>query len=71
MEKDEENKKGWYNLSCEEVTKKLDTNIKLGLTQEEVRKRQEKYGYNQLEEGKKKSLFIKFLEYLFFLRLSL
>ncbi len=54
--------KNWFNSSAEEVAKKLETNSKLGLTSEEVKNRQQKYGLNQLQEGKKKSFFVKFLE---------
>ncbi len=54
--------KNWFNKSVEETTKELETNVKLGLTEKEVTDRQSKYGFNQLQEGKKTSLFVKFLE---------
>ena len=54
--------KNWYNLSTEEVTKELDTNINDGLSTEKVQKAREKYGWNELQAQKKKSLFVKFLE---------
>ena len=54
--------KNWYNLSIEETEKKLETNLNLGLTAEQVAKAREKYGYNELKAQKKKSLFVKFLE---------
>ena len=54
--------KNWYNLSIEETEKKLETNLSSGLTSEQVTKSRAKYGYNELEAQKKKSLFVKFLE---------
>ena len=56
----EENK--WFNQDFKEVEEKLQTNIENGLTQEEVAKRREKYGLNELKAKNKKSLFQKFLE---------
>ena len=52
----------WFNKEIEEVEKTLDTNIQSGLKEDEVKKRQEKYGFNELKEEKKKSIFVKFLE---------
>ena len=52
----------WYNLSKEEVQEKLKTNLESGLTTEQVSENRAKYGYNQLQAQKKKSLFVKFLE---------
>lgn len=52
----------WFNKSVSEITKELNTNIETGLCEDEVKKRQEKYGFNELEEKKKKSLLVKFLE---------
>ena len=52
----------WFNKSTEETAKVLETNMEKGLTNEEVKKRQEKYGFNELKAKKKKSLFVKFLE---------
>ena len=52
----------WFNKSVEETVKQLDTNIENGLTQKEVEKLQEEKGFNELKEGKKKSIIIKFLE---------
>ena len=43
----------WHALSSEEVLKKLDSGLEVGLTQEQAQKRLEKYGPNQLAEGKK------------------
>ena len=52
----------WYNKDLQEVEKTLSTNIEKGLISEEVKKRREKYGLNELKAKKKKSLFQKFLE---------
>ena len=52
----------WFNKTSEEVAKELKTDIKTGLSDNEIKERQEKYGLNELEQGKKKSLFVKFLE---------
>ena len=55
-------KVNWFNKSKENVEKELGTNLQSGLTSEEVQKRREKYGLNELKAKKKKSLFQKFLE---------
>lgn len=47
--------------TTKEIEKLLDTSSKLGLTSTEVQKRLEKNGFNELKEGKKESLLIKFL----------
>ena len=52
----------WFNLSVKKVTEKLNTDIEKGLSSEEVSKRYETYGRNELKAKPKKSLFIKFLE---------
>ena len=52
----------WFNKTVDETVKKLDTNATTGLSKEQVSKRQEQYGFNELKAAKKKSLFIKFLE---------
>ncbi|MCI9064093.1 MAG: HAD-IC family P-type ATPase, partial [Clostridia bacterium] len=52
----------WFNQTDKEVEENLNTNMNNGLSLEEVHKRQEKYGLNELKQGKKKSLFVKFLE---------
>lgn len=51
----------WFNKKVEDVEKELNTSIQNGLSTEEVKKRQEKYGDNALKAKKKKSLFQKFL----------
>lgn len=52
----------WQTLRKDEVLKSLGTNEKSGLSDEEVKKRQETYGKNKLEEKKKESFFIKFFK---------
>ena len=52
----------WYNKKIEEIEQKLETNKEKGITTEEVQKREEKYGLNELKAKKKKSLLQKFIE---------
>lgn len=47
----------WHSLSAEEVLQKLRTPIDSGLSSEEVARRQEKYGLNQLQERPKRTFF--------------
>ena len=54
--------KNWFNKSKEEIEKELQTDLTKGLTSEEVQKRREKYGLNELKAKKKKTLFQKFLD---------
>ena len=51
----------WHTLTIEDVRRKLKTNFEKGLQTEEVIRRREKYGTNELAEKKNTSLFIKFL----------
>ena len=55
-------KSNWFQKDVKEVEKELETNLEKGLTTEEVAKRKEKYGLNELKSKKKKSLFQKFLD---------
>lgn len=52
----------WHTKSIEQIKKDLRTNLKIGLTKEEAKKRNEKYGPNKLKEKKKESIILKFLE---------
>ena len=54
--------KNWFNKEIKDVEKELETNQETGLSQEEVTKRREKYGLNQLKEKKKKSLLMRFID---------
>ena len=42
----------WFNKSVEETEKLLNTDLAKGLNDQEVLKRREKYGLNELEAGK-------------------
>ena len=55
-------KNNWFNESVEEVEKELHTNINNGLSNEEAQKRREKYGLNELQQKKKKSLLKRFID---------
>ncbi len=52
----------WETLRKEEVLKKLETDFKYGLKEEEVKKRQIEYGKNKLKDKPKDSLLIKFVK---------
>ena len=52
----------WYNKDLQEVEKTLSTNIEKGLTSEEVKERREKYGLNELQAAKKKTLLQRFID---------
>ena len=52
----------WFNKSIEDTCKELNTNLETGLQTEQVEEKRKKYGANELQEKKKKSLFVKFLE---------
>ena len=52
----------WFNKTVDETISTLKTDLENGLTQDEVKARQEKYGLNELKAKNKKSLFVKFLE---------
>ncbi|MBO4292906.1 MAG: cation-translocating P-type ATPase [Clostridia bacterium] len=52
----------WFNKEIKDVENILQTDVEKGLTSEEVAKRREKYGLNQLEAAKKKTLLQRFLD---------
>lgn len=52
----------WSTISVQDVARKLGTDTRYGLTECEAKKRLNQYGTNKLQEGKKTSLFIKFLK---------
>ena len=54
--------KNWYNKSKDEIYNEFEITEKTGLSDEQVVKNREKYGSNELQAQKKKSLFVKFLE---------
>ncbi len=51
----------WYALSAEECLQKLEVEPTRGLSADEAGRRLEKYGPNELAEGKKESIFMAFL----------
>lgn len=54
--------KKWFCQSEVELKQNLNTNFENGLTAKQVKENFEKYGPNELQAKKKKSLFVKFLE---------
>lgn len=52
----------WHTLKTVEVEEGLCTDIVNGLAEDEVKKRQEKYGKNVLKEKKKESIIVKFVK---------
>lgn len=54
--------KNWFNKRKEEIEKQLKTNTEKGLTQEQVEKAREKYGFNELKATKKKNLLQRFID---------
>ncbi len=57
-----ERKDMWETLRKEEVLKKLKTDFRHGLNQEEVKLRQQEYGKNKLDNKPKESLFVRFIK---------
>ncbi len=55
---------GYHQLEKETVIKELETDISSGLSQKEVNIRIEKYGLNELEKPKQRSLLLKFFDQL-------
>ena len=54
--------KNWFNEETKNVIEELNSNVENGLTEEQVKSSREKYGFNELEAKKKKTLLVKFLE---------
>ena len=54
--------KNWYNKSKKEIYEEFGITGETGLSDEQVIINREKYGSNELQAQKKKSLFVKFLE---------
>ena len=55
-------KKNWFNKDVHEVEKELQTNLEKGLTEEQIKQNREKYGFNELQATKKKTLIQRFLD---------
>ena len=51
-----------HNLDFESVIKSFGTDIKTGLTDEQISKQKEIFGENKLKEKKKKTIFMRFLD---------
>ncbi len=54
-------KQKWFNKGTNEVEKELEVNVNEGLTNSQVKERQEKYGFNELEAAKKETILQKFI----------
>ena len=52
----------WWQLEVQDIAKKLETNSENGISNQEAKKRLEKYGPNQLQEEKGRSPIMIFLE---------
>ena len=52
----------FYSCPQGDVVKDLATDARKGLTEEEAQARRARYGENKLQEQKKKSMFVRFLE---------
>lgn len=50
----------WHSIEVTQVLKELDTDLHKGLTEDEVKSRLEKYGYNELKKEEKISPFMLF-----------
>ena len=57
----EQNKALFYTQGVEEVLKSLDTSVD-GLSTAQAKERLDAYGYNELDEGEKRSLLSKFID---------
>ena len=55
-------KRNWFNKTFKEVEKELETDLEKGLSKEKIEERQEKYGFNELQQIAKKSIIQRFLE---------
>ena len=53
--------KAWHAMETAQVLRELDTDLHRGLTKDEVRRRLEQYGYNELKKEKRISPFTLFL----------
>jgi P-type Ca2+ transporter type 2C len=51
----------FHEMSKNDVEEALNTDLSLGLTEEDVKNRRKQYGHNELEEGEKQSAILLFL----------
>ncbi|MBP7073605.1 MAG: calcium-translocating P-type ATPase, SERCA-type [Clostridia bacterium] len=49
----------WYNKGIQAISEELSADVKKGLSKEEIAGRIEKYGYNELKEKEKESVWVK------------
>lgn len=52
----------WYTLEKEAVEKKLSTSLSKGLDDKEAAERLERYGYNEIEQKKRKTIFQMYID---------
>ena len=52
----------WYDIEASEVARGLNSDIENGLNIEDVNKKRDEFGFNELRAGKKKNLVVRFLE---------
>ena len=52
----------WYDIEASEVARGLNSDIENGLNIEDVNKKRDEFGFNELRAGKKKNLAVRFLE---------
>ncbi len=51
----------WHSIEATQVLKELNTDLHHGLTEDEIRRRQEQYGFNELKKEEKVSPFTLFI----------
>ncbi len=54
--------KHWFQKETQEVESQLETNLETGLTEKQIQQKREKYGYNELQATKKKTLLQRFID---------
>ncbi|MHB1393362.1 MAG: calcium-translocating P-type ATPase, SERCA-type [Clostridia bacterium] len=54
----------WYNKGIQSVSDELSVDVKKGLSKDEVSKRLDKYGHNELKEKEKEPLWVKIVKQL-------
>ena len=55
-------KEQWYNKNIDSIKNELNIDLEKGLTDNQIKEKREKYGFNELQAAKKKTVFQKFLE---------
>ncbi len=55
-------KEEWYNKRIVNIEKEFEVESGKGLSDEQVKKNREKYGFNELQAGKKKTILERFIE---------